>query len=99
MNEDKTIPLCKKRHDKETVYDDLQAALDIYQYHGNKQSLCIAMKQVIKASGGITLVASRANIRREHLSYMLSGRCDPRLETVIKILKAINCHVQICVRD
>jgi len=84
--------------DEEAACAYLQAALDAYQYCGNRRSLYVTLKDVIKLRGGITLLAKKANISRGHLSYMLSGRCNPGLDSVVTIFKAIDCRLQVSVR-
>lgn len=93
------LPVPENLYNKQAVCDYLQSGLDAYQYQSNKQLLCVAAKEVIHAYGGITHMASRAQISRAHLSYVLSGRCNPRFSTVMGLVKVLDCHLQICVRE
>lgn len=85
---------CLQHKEATCVY--LQAVLDDYQQSQDRRMLCLALKNVVKARGGVTRLAKKANLRREHLSHLLAGRSSPKLETIMAILRALD--FRLCVR-
>jgi probable addiction module antidote protein len=81
--------------DKKAARDHLQVALDIYQEDQNNEALLLALKDVAQAQGGIGWLAQETNLNREHLYYLLSGKGNPRLDTVSLILKALGLHLKL----
>lgn len=89
--------LHEKLKNKETACAHLQAALDIYQNDQDKEALLLALKDVAEAQGGIGWLAKETHLNREHLYYLLSGKGNPRLDTLSLILKALGLHLSVAV--
>lgn len=68
--------------DKEVACAHLQVALDAYQNDQNKAALLLALKDVAEAQGGIGWLAKETHLNREHLYYLLSGKGNPKLDTL-----------------
>jgi probable addiction module antidote protein len=81
--------------DKEAACAYLQAALDNYQKDQHQQALLLALKDVAKAQGGIGWLAKQTHLNREHLYYLLSGKGNPKLDTLSLILKAFGFHLNV----
>jgi len=89
--------LHSKLHDKKAACAHLQAALDAYQNDQDKEALLLALKDVAEAQGGIGWLAKETHLNREHLYYLLSGRGNPKLDTLSLILKAFGFHLNVAV--
>ena len=89
--------LHNKLQDKEAAFAHIQVALDLYQDDQNKKALLLALKDVANAQGGIGWLAKQTQLNREHLYYLLSGKGNPRLDTVSLILKAFGFHLKLSV--
>lgn len=82
---------------KKAACAHLQVALDIYQKDQDKEALLLALKDVAQAQGGIGWLSRETELNREHLYYLLSGRGNPRLDTLSLILKAFGFHLNVAV--
>ena len=83
--------------DKEAACSHLQVALDAYQNDQDKEALLLALKDVAEAQGGIGWLARETHLNREHLYYLLSGKGNPRLDTLSLIFKAFGFHLNLAV--
>jgi probable addiction module antidote protein len=57
--------------------------------------LLVALRQVAKARGGLAKVAKAAGLERESLYQALSQRGNPRLSTLVGIMKAIGLRLTV----
>ena len=55
--------------------------------------LMLALRNIVKARGGISAIARQANLDRVALSRALSGQRNPRLDTLAKVAAA--CGVKL----
>ena len=55
----------------------------------------LALKDVVEASGGASVVARQAHIQRESLYKALSNRGNPRLTTLQGILKSVGLRMAV----
>ena len=53
-----------------------------------------AFRSVAEAQGGVSELARRAEIDRVALSRTLSGRRNPRLDTLVKVTEACGVKLQ-----
>lgn len=81
--------------DKKSACMHIQAALDDYQADHNKKALLLALKDVAEAQGGIGWLAKETELNREHLYYLLSGKGNPKLETLSLIFKAFGLQLRV----
>lgn len=95
---DYTEELLKHLRNKNAARDHLQAALDAYQEDQNKEALLLAMRDVAEAQGGIGHLAKTTKLNREHLYHLLSGKGNPRLDTLSLILKSFGFHLKIAIK-
>ncbi|MFH1334750.1 MAG: transcriptional regulator [Pseudomonadota bacterium] len=87
--------LHQKLQDKEEARVYLQVALDTYQKDRNKKAFLLALKDVAEAQGGIRWLAEKTHLNREHLYYLLSGKGNPRFDTLSLIFKIFGFHLNI----
>ena len=59
------------------------------------QVLLIALRQIAEARGGLAKVAKAAGIERESLYRALSVRGNPRLSTIVGIMKAVGLRLTV----
>ena len=56
--------------------------------------LMMALRDIARAQGGISALASRSNLNRVSLSRALSGRRNPRLDTLARVSAACGVKLQ-----
>jgi probable addiction module antidote protein len=57
--------------------------------------LRIALRRVAEAKGGIARVAKAAGVEREGLHRALSTRENPRLSTLVAVIKAVGLKLTV----
>ena len=85
--------------------DDLLQALKDPEYaaaylaqaleSGDQEVFLLALKDLVDAGGGASVVARRARVRRESLRKALSNRGNPRLATLQGILKSLGLRMAV----
>lgn len=58
------------------------------------QVFLLALKDVIEAHGGMRKAAKKAELSRESMYKTLSGKRDPRISTVIRILDSVGIELR-----
>ncbi len=69
----------------------LNAALE----DGNHAVLLEALRNVAQAKGGMGVLAKAAGVSRESLYRTLSGRGNPKIETIMQLLRALGLRLAI----
>ena len=82
--------ILKNLRDPEYAVAYLQDALD-----DSMSDFLVALGKYIRANGGMTNCAKSAGITREALHRMLSEDGNPRFESILFILKALDLHITI----
>jgi probable addiction module antidote protein len=59
------------------------------------QVLLIALRHIAEARGGLAKIARAAGIERESLYRALSARGNPRLSTIVGIMKAVGLKLTV----
>jgi probable addiction module antidote protein len=57
--------------------------------------LLIALRHIAEARGGLAKVAKAAGIERESLYKALSSRGNPRLSTIVGVMKAVGLKLTV----
>jgi probable addiction module antidote protein len=57
--------------------------------------LLIALRHIAEAKGGLAKVAKAAGIERESLYKALSARGNPRLSTIVGVMKAVGLKLTV----
>ena len=81
--------------DKSEAATYLQVALDEYQKDNDTASLLLALRYVTEAQGGIGLLSRKTHLNRENLYRALSGKGNPKLQTLGVLLKGLGFHLSI----
>ncbi len=61
----------------------------------NKAAFLVALKDVVEASGGMSVMAKRVGLKRPSLYKVLSEKGNPTLETLQAILETLGLRVTI----
>ncbi len=83
--------LLKELKDPEYASEYLAQALE----SGEQTVFLLALKDVVEASGGASVVARQSHIQRESLYKALSNRGNPRLTTLQGILKSVGLRMSV----
>lgn len=73
----------------------INAALEVFFVDHNKELFLVALNKVIRANGGITKIAKKTNINRQHLYRMLSARGNPTFDNIGFLLSAIGFKLKV----
>ena len=79
------------RKDPEFAAEYLRAALE----DGDPEILLIALRRLAEAQGGVAKVAKAAGIQRESLYRALSSRGNPRLTTLMAVIRAVGYKLTV----
>jgi probable addiction module antidote protein len=82
----------KLRKRPEFAVEYLKAAMEETD---EPEVLLIALRQVAKANGGLARVAKVAGLERESLYQALSEHGNPRLSTLLGIMKAVGLKLTV----
>jgi probable addiction module antidote protein len=80
------------REDSEFAAEYLKAAIEDTE---EPKVLLLALRRLAEARGGLTKVAKAAGIERESLYRALSARGNPRLDTLVGIMKAVGLRLTV----
>jgi probable addiction module antidote protein len=70
-------------------------SFESYEQDGDTEVLLLAMRHVAEAQGGISELAKRTTISREHLYDILASKHNPRLDNWLDILSALGFRVRL----
>ena len=73
----------------------LDVALEEYEKDGDTEAFLLALKDVAEAQGGIGQLAQRTRLNRQNLYKALSGKGNPRLQTVETILHGLGFRLSV----
>lgn len=81
--------------DQKRAIGYLDVALEEYQEDGDTPFFLLGLQNVVEARGGVAKVAKQVGIKAQCLSDMLASDEAPRLDILIKILRALGCRLSI----
>ena len=81
--------------DPKVAENYLKVALDEYQEDNDLEAFLLAVRNVAKAKGGLNKLSNETHLNRQSLYKALSGKGNPRLITLGKVLKALGFHLSI----
>ena len=81
--------------DEENVKEYINAALEQYFEDHNKELFLASLKEVIQAKGGVAEFSKHANINRQHIYRMLSGKGNPSFDNIGSLLIALGLKLQV----
>ncbi len=73
----------------------LEVALEEFEVDGDKEHFLIALRNVAEAQGGISALAERTEMNRQHLYRALSKNGNPRLDKIGAILHGLGFRLSI----
>jgi probable addiction module antidote protein len=80
------------REDDEFAAEYLRAAIEDTE---EPKALLLALRRLAEARGGFTKVAKAAGVERESLYRALSARGNPRLSTLVAVVKAVGLKLTV----
>jgi len=83
--------LIESLKDSREAAEYLNAAIE----DGDKEVFLLAMRNVIIAHGGMTVVAKKARMNRESLYRMLSKKGNPELKSILNLLQIVGLKISI----
>ena len=86
------VIIAEIRHNPEFAASYLAAAMEETDEPG---VLLIALRQIAEARGGMAKIAKDAGIQRESLYRALSKRGNPRLTTLLAIIRAMGMTLTV----
>lgn len=91
--------MARARDYEETLAEDLadptEAAAYLTEcYEDSSQVFQLALRDVAKAHGGISALAKKTDIPREHLYTIMSAEGNPTIGSLTKILHALDVDIQ-----
>ncbi len=84
--------------DKKEAALFLQVALEEYEDDANFAAFLMAIRQIVDAQGGISHLAATTKLNRENLYRTLSGKTNPKINTLGLILNSLGFKLQIVPR-
>lgn len=95
--EEKMKLVSYKEHLLKELKDPEFAAMYIAQAieTGEQETFLTALRDVVEACGGPTVIAKQVHIQRESLYKALSKRGNPRLTTLQGILKSVGLRIAV----
>ena len=71
----------------------LKVAFDETLKDGDTSAFLLALKNVVDAKLSVSELASKAQISRQHLHLLFSGKGNPTIETLASILRVLDLSI------
>lgn len=81
--------------DPEEAFEYLQISLEEYEKDGNLDAFLKAIRTVAEAQGGISKLAEKTNLNRQHLYKSLSENGNPTIKTLNQILHTLGLKLTL----
>ena len=81
--------------DRDEAIGYLEVALEDYEETLDLECFLLALKDVANAQGGIGKLSKKTNLNRQGLYRALSKDGNPRLETLVSILKTLGLRLSV----
>ncbi len=94
-NSDFRSYVLKKLEDPSFAEEYLKVALEEYLEDGDKIAFYQALKDVVDARGGATEIAKESDLSRQNLYKVFSGKTNPGIEKLGKILQNLGLTLTI----
>ncbi len=73
----------------------LETALEEFHEDHDQSALMVAIRNVTNAQGGVAQLAQRTGLNRENLFRVLSGKSNPRWDTLEAILGGLGYRLSV----
>jgi len=87
--------LIEKLKDETEAGEYLKVALEEYEKDKNTAAFLLALKTVVDAQGGVSMLAKKTELNRQHLYRILSREGNPRFNTLDSILHGLGFKLSI----
>ena len=87
--------LKEELNSEENIRSFIDAALEQYFIDHNKELFLLALKEVIKAKGGVSKISKEAHINRQHVYKMLSNKGNPSFDNIGFVLSALGLRLRV----
>jgi probable addiction module antidote protein len=84
-----------KLMDQTEAVSYLNVALEEFEKDSDVDAFLLALRTVTEANGGISELAKKTNLNRQHLYRSLSNKGNPRLNTLEAVLHALGLRLSI----
>jgi len=84
-----------KLKDPEEAISYLNTALEEYEKDRDTEAFLLALRTVTEARGGVSELARKTNLNRQHLYKTLSNKGNPRLNTLETVLHGLGFRLSI----
>jgi probable addiction module antidote protein len=81
--------------DPDEAYEYLLESLRLYEEEGNLDAFLLAIRTVTDAQGGMTSLAEKTGLNRQHLYRSLAKNGNPTMKTLHSILNALGLKFSI----
>jgi probable addiction module antidote protein len=81
--------------DRESAQLYLDLAFEEYGQDGDAAAFLLALRDVVRAQGGMTKLSREADLNRANLYAALSENGNPRFETIMAILKTLGMRLSV----
>lgn len=95
MTADYKAWLINSLRDKNEAAAYLQVTLEEYQKDNDTGALLLALRHVAEAQGGVGALARQTHLNRESLYKTLSGKVNPKLQTLGMLLNGLGFQLSI----
>ncbi len=85
----------EKLENPEEAVSYLNTALEEYEKDSDIEAFLLALRTVTEVRGGITELARKTNLNRQHLYKTLSSKGNPRLNTLEAVLHGLGFRLSI----
>ncbi len=85
----------EKLKEPEEAVSYLNTALEEYEKDGDTEAFLLALRTVAEVRGGITELAKKTNLNRQHLYKTLSNKGNPSLNTLEVVLHGLGFRLSI----
>lgn len=73
----------------------LEVALEEFEDDHDMEAFLLALRTLAKAQGGVSALAEKSNVSRQNLYRALSGKGNPRLDTLTAILHGLGFRLSV----
>jgi len=87
--------LKEKLKTPEEAISYLNTALEEYEKDHNIEAFLLALRTIAEVKGGVTELARKTNLNRQHLYRTLSNKGNPRLNTLEAVLHGLGFRLSI----
>lgn len=81
------------KENPEAIESYAKVVFEEYAKNRDDKALLISLKLIAEAKGGITSLARKSSLNREHLQKLFAGKSSPKFNTLTSILNALGLSI------